>query len=356
MKLASEKSLNRGICPIINIKGKTVSYPFQLKYNNFHLQCAQGIFGAKQMMIMDIIGTQLIHLSHGNLDFSGRIPQYTEKLVKQTSSQHISSKLLKYVREHLAPALQGRIPDGWYSEEGRLQDVDNKHSRIKTPMSIVLNDGQLRKELPFLRKYSSKQIKEMIIQTNNCVLWMNYPVSVYTGKQYEILPFDNFVCPSRLFSLTQIKGSRKDKNKKILEREYHLQFNTLLGFAFQQNTLSSYVDLLPGKFYEMSDYAQMYYRLFIITYFPNKKTGKTPKNPLSIEEIRKRLVLSTKDTSMVRKVIRRILEELKSNQFIKSYSEDMIDRKYVYSYERNSWKEITGEESTSETDLDILWN
>ena len=61
--------------------------------------------------------------------------------------------------------------------------------------------------------------------------------------------------------------------------------------------------------------------------------------------------MKTKDTCTVRKVIRRILEELALNNFIKDFSEEMLDRKYVYRYTRNTWKEITGEESTSVTDL-----
>ena len=141
------------------------------------------------------------------------------------------------------------------------------------------------------------------------------------------------------------------KNGNVLEREYQIKFDTILGYMFMQNMSSCYMDLLPGKFYEMSDYAQLYYRLFILSYFPNKRTGKTPKNPIFIDEIRQRLVLKTKDTYTVRKVIRRILEELVSNRFIKDFTEEMLDRKYVYGYTRNSWKEITGEESTSETDL-----
>ena len=83
MKLAAEKSLNRGICPVMNIKGKTVTYPFTLQYNYFSFACAQGILGAKQMMVMDIIGTHLIHCLHKNFSFSGRIPQPKEKRVKE---------------------------------------------------------------------------------------------------------------------------------------------------------------------------------------------------------------------------------------------------------------------------------
>lgn len=353
MKLASEKSLNRGICPVMNIKGKTVTYPFQLQYNNFHFACNQGILGAKQMMVMDIIGTQLIHYLHKNLNFSGRIPTPKEKRVKEISGQYMSAKLLKYMAEHLSPANQGLISEGWYGEEGRLQDIDKAHGRIKKPISIVLNDGDLRRELPFLRKYTSKQIEEMIKQTSNCILWMNFPVYIHTGKQYGVFPFDNFRHASQLFTLGEVKESKMSKNKKVLEREYPIRFDTILGYMFMQNMASSYMDFLPGKFYEMSDYAQLYYRLFILSYFLNKATGKIPKNPITIDEIRQRLALKTKDTSMVRKVIKRILEELKANNFIGGFTEEKLDRKYVYRYVKNSWQEIAAEENPSETDLGI---
>ena len=353
IKLASDKSFNRGICPVMNIKGKTVTYPFELKYSNFRFDSAQGILGPKQMMIMDIIGTQLIHMRYGNKSFSDRIPRPNEKLVKQDSGKYMSAKLLKYVQENLSQPNDCMIPEGWYSKEGRLAHIDKQHKRIKKPLTIVLNDGNLRKELPFLGKYSSKQIADMITQTSENVLWMNYPVCIYNGKYSEVFPFHNFGFNSRLFTLVGINPSKVSKNKNVLEREYYIQFNTILGYAFMQNMISCYMDLLPGKFYEMSDYAQLYYRLFILSYFPNKKTGKIPKNPITIDEIRQRLVLKTKDTYTVRGVIRRILEELKSNHFIKDYSEDKLDRKYVYRYTRNSWKEITGEENTSETDLEI---
>ncbi len=91
--------------------------------------------------------------------------------------------------------------------------------------------------------------------------------------------------------------------------------------------------------------------LFILSYFPNKKTGRTPKNPIFIDEIRRRLVLKTKDTYSVRQIIKRIMDELVQYKFIKDYAEEKLDMKYVYRYTRNFWKEITGEEKESETDL-----
>jgi hypothetical protein len=252
---------------------------------------------------------------------------------------------------------EGVIPAS-FSEDEKLYNVDKNHGRIKKPVTIILNDGQLRRELPFLRKYSSKRIMEMIIQTSKCELWMNYPVCYYTGKRYEIFPFNNFGFNSCLFTLKVIRNSKistvskKSPKARVLERKYEITFNTLLGYAFMQNMFSSYMDLLPGKFYEMSDYAQLYYRIFILSYFPIKGTGKTPKNPVSLDEVKQRLVLKTKDTYMLRKTIKRILEELKANRFIKGYFEEIIDRKYFYRCIRNSWKEITEEEIASVTDLE----
>jgi hypothetical protein len=233
-----------------------------------------------------------------------------------------------------------------------LYDVDKAHPKIKKPIALKFDDGMLRRELAFLRKYTSKQIEAMIRQTSYCTLLMYYPVCFHTGKKYEVYPFGNFA--SRLFTLNSITHCKVSKSNKVLEREYVIIFNTILGYVFMQNMLSCYMDFLPGKFYEMSDYAQLYYRLFILSYYPNKRTKKIPKNPLSIEEIRQRLVLKTKDTCTVRKVIRRILTELKDNHFIKSFTEEKLDGKYVYGYVKNTWQEITGEEYTSETDLEII--
>lgn len=350
IKLASDKSFNRGICPMINIKGKKMQFPFKLKYNNFHLQAGPCTMGPKQMMIMDIIGTKLIHMLHCNQGFSARIPTYNEKVVKEKSGQYMSAKLIKFLKDNLPK--DGIIPNS-YSEDEKLCHIDKIHGRIKKTKSIILNDGELRRELPFLRKYSSKQIMEMIIQTSNCILWMNYPICVYTGKQYNVIPFDNFGFNSRLFTFGGINESKISKSKKVLEREYLIKFDTILGYAFMQNMISSYIDFLPGKFYEISDYAQLYYRIFILSYYPNKGTGKIPKNPVSLDEIKQRLVLITKDNYTLRKkVVKRILEELKQNRFIKDYSEEKIDGKYFYRYTRNTWKEITGEEDPSGTDLE----
>jgi Txe/YoeB family toxin of Txe-Axe toxin-antitoxin module len=104
----------------------------------------------------------------------------------------------------------------------------------------------------------------------------------------------------------------------------------------------------------MTDYAQLFYRLFILSYFPNKKSGKSPKNPISLDEIKNRLVLKTPDSYMVRKIIKRILHELEENNFIGEPKEEKMDGKYVYRYKKNIWQTISKEDDNSESDLDKL--
>jgi hypothetical protein len=356
MKLASEKCFNRAICPVMNIKGKIVKYPLVVKHKTFGFRCDRGILGPKQMMIMDIIGTKLIHSVYGNSSFSDRIPTPNETRVKNVSARWMSYKLLKYVTENLSTTHEGKIPESWRSEKGLLHEIDKDKPRIKDAVVLTLNDGVLRKELPFLRKYSSVQIEKMIRQTAECILKLNYPIRFFNGKEYQTIPFNNYGLPSTLFTGIDIKNRKLSKDNHVLEREYIIQLNTILGYMFMQNIASCYMDLLPGKFYEMSDYAQLFYRLFILTYFPNKKSGKSPKNPISLEEIRKRLVLKTPDTYMVRKTVSRILSELEDYNFISAPKEEKIYGAYMYSYKKNTWKDITGEDETPETDLDDIGN
>jgi hypothetical protein len=354
MKLASEKSFNRGICPVMNIKGKPLALPFKLEYKTFHFACAQGILGPKQMMVMDIIGTTLIHYLYGNTSYQDRIPTPKEKRVKEISSHYMSSGLIEFIKENLSLNCEGKIREAWYSDEGLLSHIDTKKKRIKKPILVKINDGKLRRQLPFLRKYSSVQFEEMIRQTADCVLYMSYPIHYYSGKKYYTPDFGNYKFPSSLFTLVDVKNTKVSKDNHILEREYTILFDTVLGYMFMQNISSCYMDLLPGKFYEMSDYAQLFYRLLVLTYYSNPKSGKNPKIPISINEVRRRLALKTPDTYMVRQVIMRILKELAKYKFISEWKEEKQKYSpYMYSYKKNTWKDITGEEDSGTDLVDI---
>ena len=124
---------------------------------------------------------------------------------------------------------------------------------------------------------------------------------------------------------------------------------------YAQNISSSYIEFLPDRFYSLSENAQFFYRFFILTYYSNKKNGKAPYNPVTFSDICERLVLRSKNKTMNRNTIKKALKELAENNFISNPREKKVfGGDYIYSFKKNDWKTINGEEETFETDEDIL--
>ena len=88
--------------------------------------------------------------------------------------------------------------ESWYSKEGNLREIDKANPKIKLAPTITFDDGILRKELQFLKKYSSVQIQEMIRQTSRCTLRLNYPIRFFNGKEYQTFPFNNYSFPIKI--------------------------------------------------------------------------------------------------------------------------------------------------------------
>lgn len=341
MKLASERNLNKNIFPIMSLKGKEIRYPFVRRYKYSALRCTEGKLGPKNLMIMDILGSYIIHKyvkdlqgsRAGFVDYRARIPTQNNMYIKDISHKYISHKILKYIIETLAYYKEDRIPSVLYSGNGLPQNVNKTWERIKKPQRVKITDSYLKGQLSFLKEYSSREICELIQGTSNCVLEMTYPVRFFDGKNYQNYPTLNENIPSRLFRLPGVNVTKWSKDGHALEREYDIVFDSILGYYFVQNCLSCYTDLIPDKFYSMSDYAQLFYRILILPYFKNGK------NPVTLDEIRYRLDFKTKDTYMVRQVVKRMLDELEAFHFIKEPKELHPYGKYLYSYVKNSWKE-----------------
>lgn len=338
MKLAAEKNLNKFAFPLFSIKGRKIVNPCSVSYSTFGFQLDKGEFGPKNWMVMDILGTYVIHKAYnfrnGKVEFVHKIPTQNDPRVRQLSRLKISYKLLKYFWGRMNSTMEGIIPDAYYNENVNLHGIDSSNPRMKKPQTITFTDSYLKEQIPFLKIYSSNQIAEMIKKTSECVIRMNLPIRLFDGSGYQNFPFNNYKFPCKFFTLSQVNNSKVSSDGHILEREYSITLDTFLGYFYLQNCISCYVDLLPDKFYLMSDYAQLFYRMLVLPYFNNVK------NPIGIEEIRSRLVLKTKDTYMVRQVVKRILHELESNSFIKEPKEERLNGKYSYAYTKNPWKEI----------------
>jgi len=351
MALAAERHLNKNIFPVMSLKGKEISYPFIKKHKDQKMRCTAGKFGPKNMMIMDILGTYVMHntfnkFDDGSIFFTSRIPTERNMHVRQYSHVCISYKIMSYVNKVLKQHANGRIPNYLYVKDALPSNVDKIFGRIKLPQRVIISDSYLKEQLPFLKIYSSREIHELIKSTSECALEMTYPIRFFDGKKYEKYPFFNNSIPSTMYRLLNVNVIKTSKNGHVLDREYEIIFDTFLGYYFVQNCISCYTDLLPDSFYSLSDYAQLLYRLLILPYY------KKVKNPLSLDEIRYRLDFKTKDTYMVRKVVRELLEELEAHHLIKEPKEINPYGYYLYSFVRSTWKERVGSiETNSETDL-----
>jgi len=165
---------------------------------------------------------------------------------------------------------------------------------------------------------------------------MVFPFVVFEDGVFRKHNFVNNYHPSSLFVFKVIKR-KYSKNGNVLSRRYQIIFNTILGFFFMHNVLSCHTSLLPGHFYTMSEYAQLFYRMLILPFYKGKKI------PISLKEIKARLILKS-DNSMSRQTVKRILDELESNKFISNPKEipkeDSKDGSYWYKYKKNDWKTI----------------
>lgn len=369
MKLAAEKNLNKFAFPVFSIKGRPIEkYPVSVKFSTYELICYQGSFDAKSFMILDILGTLVMHGAYKKknslIDFKNRIPTSKGNQVKELSEFCISKSILDNVVKNVhtpypPPEFDNdyRYPDHYknftaelehFSIEGALSGEDKKYNRAKKVFEITITDSELKMHVSFLKRYSSKELSEMIRRVANFRITMHYPVRFfnYTTKDYENYVYENHGYPCSFFTLKENGNDKISVNGKILSRSYRISFNTMLGFFFIQNCLSCYTDLIPFRFYDMSDYAQLFYRILILPYYGDIK------NPIEMDEIRNRLLFKTKDRSMVRKVIMRILNELTDNGFIGDPREEKVNGKYVYHYTKNTWKQILGhEKEPNESDL-----
>lgn len=349
--LAAERHLNKNIFPVMSVKGKEIGYPFIKTYKDRKMRCTAGKFGPKNMMMMDILGTATIHwfMNMGKdepISFTSRIPTEKNAKIKYVSGAYVSHKILSYVIRYLREYRDGCIPSYLYEENSLPDSVDRTYGRIKIPRTFRISDSYLKDQLPFLRRYSSKELCELITSTGKCAFEMVYPIRYFDGKNYQNYLFNNINYPSTFYRLLEVRTLKTSKDGHVLSREYDIKFDTFLGYYFVQNCTSCYTDLIPDKFYSLSDYAQLLYRLMILPYY-----GKA-KIPLSLEEIRYCLDLKTKDTYMVRKVVRRLLEELEAHHLISEPKEINPYGYYLYTFVRSTWKERVGtNETDSGTDL-----
>lgn len=346
IKLASEKNLNKFSFPVISTKGKPLCHNKILSFGSHKFLCETGHYGAKQMMIMDLLGTYLIHkLYNKNTDiisFNSKIPTSNDSRVKECSERYMSKEILEIMIDEIYnnPNKSNIIPEKFYLNDMIIKNVSK--GRLKKIQVINFSDKEIKKLIPNFKKYTSLNFLDMITKMSECKFFMNYPIRIFNNSKYENINYNNYTISSNFFRLVEVKEI-KNSDGKVNNREYTISFDTILGYIFVQNTISCYHDLLPINFYDMSEYSQLFYRMLIVPYFNDVK------NPISLNEIKTKMVFKSHYEN--RKVVKNIFDELIDFKFVEKYTEFKKDGEYFYKYKKINWFELDAKTEKLEVPL-----
>jgi len=142
-KLATVKTLNRFISPVISLKGKPIAgYPVLNKEIKTLSVCNHGTIGADELMLMDILGTYVIQFIYNfkegiPVNFSKRIPKNSDYNIKQISGSRIPPIMLPLVIEKLKNIENGIIPE-WLYKVQKKSLVINTCTYTMQPLSWAI--------------------------------------------------------------------------------------------------------------------------------------------------------------------------------------------------------------------------
>ena len=184
MILIADKNLNKFAYPVFPIKGREITHPHTASYGTSHFICAEGHMKPKNWMIMDIFGTYIYHgvykLPNEPLNLSRKIMKMYDRPVINMSANGITEDIINQLIDSSSSSTDGIIDKEYYMS---LFKKPCFYNFVPRPISeYIFNEGRMKKQFPFLKKYSSTQLCEMIHETANCKIGMRYPVRYFAAK------------------------------------------------------------------------------------------------------------------------------------------------------------------------------
>lgn len=271
--LVSERSFNKIVPSVPNKRKRKIILP----YRHTEICEMHNYWNEKNFMITDIV----MHLIAENN--SDNIPK---------TAKDIDPIKTKATEEYLHFSL------------------NNGSSRNKN--SGWITEGQLKIKFPFLMKYGSGTLYQMIENTSRCIFNLNLGVKIYneTEAKFNYIPMQ---ITDNIFSFDCQANRRTEK--KILERKYQFKVdNSLLGYLMYRNIAFVSYDWIPENFYELSKNSQNFFRRFISHRRALEKTTK-----ISLSNIKTHQLYYYEDYAQIKAITINSLEELKNNNLIEDF-------------------------------------
>jgi hypothetical protein len=310
----SERGMNKVIPPVYKRKNKDTTVPVEWedKWGNA-CYLSNGFWGAKNYMVMDVIGYLWLLKQGGDSLPKDTTPIFLDLENVITKENELSAKSLDF------------------KTEAKTEPQSNKNRDSNSFYSLSFDDSYFRRCTGL--KMSSIDIKNLLLETARVEFKLTFPVRLKESGNKEKLYKMNFY--SRFFELA-VEQEKSRKDGIIQHRRYRVFFTTILGQLFINNLKAKFNNKLDVKFYTLPDSAQIFYRRALLHNSFNRKE-------MNRETIANIIGLKDKNFTNLTKTIEiNVLGPLKRSGFIDSYSktDGMKDVKFII-VRKNSMLEIS---------------
>jgi hypothetical protein len=299
----SERGMNKVIPPVYkrHSTDSTVPAEWTDKWGNA-CYLSNGYWGAKNYMVMDVIGYLWLLKQGGDSLPEDTTPIFLDLENVITKENELRAKPLDFKTEKT-------------TEPG-----SNKCVESNSLYSLSFDDSYFRRCTGL--KLSSIDIKNLLLETARVEFKLTFPVRLKDSGNKEVLHRMNFY--SRFFELA-VENEKSRKDGIIQHRRYRVFFTTILGQLFINNLKAKFNSKLDIKFYTLPESAQIFYRRALL----HNSFNRTEMNRETIANI-----IGLKDqnyTNLTKTIETNVLEPLKHGGFIDSYSktDGMKDVKFI---------------------------
>jgi hypothetical protein len=299
----SERGMNKVIPPVYkrHSADSTVPVEWTDKWGNA-CYLSNGYWGAKNYMVMDVIGYLWLLKLGGDRLPEDSTPLFLDLGNVITKENELSTKPLDF------------------KSEEALKSKSDKDEESNSFYSLSFDDSYFRRCTGL--KLSSNDIKNLLLETARVEFKLTFPVRLKESGDKEVLHKMNFY--SRFFELA-VEHEKSRKDGIIQHRRYRIFFTTILGQLFINNLKAKLNSKLDIKFYTLPESAQIFYRraLLHISY---------PRKEMNRATIASMVGLKDQNyTNLTKTIETNVLEPLKRSGFIDSYSKTngMKDVKFI---------------------------
>ncbi len=287
----SERGINKAILPVLKKRGHEINFPYNLESKDGRRCCINSYWGARNYMVMDVLGYMFLLKTGGN-----RLPKYPEPIFPNMESIQRREKELDKLATNILTTTECFLPNS--KDNSYFIRFNDSHFRKFTGLDITSND-----------------ILNLLLETSRVEFQLDFPVmmmkrsktkDVFEQKYYEMTVF------SRPYEMGYVNTDVR-KDGIVQGRTYEVYFNTIFGELFAHNLLTRNYDMVSNHLYNLPASAQIFYRHFLLHH-------NFTHIEIYFDTIKSRMDLKDKNkTNLINSLERNTFEPLKRNGLILDY-------------------------------------